>query len=76
MARDKRQRFLALAESRTQHVLEDLRLVANLANKRNYDYTDGEARQIFRAIEKEMEAARTKFADASRDQRKHFRLNT
>lgn len=74
MARDKRGRFLALAEARTQRVLEDLRLLGNLANKGNYDYTEAEARQIIRAVEKELETLKEKFAESARETRPKFRL--
>ena len=75
MARDKRERFLALAESRTQRVLEDIRLLGNLANKANYEYTDDEVRQIFRAVEKELENLKAKFSMSARQRRADFKLH-
>ena len=75
MARDKRERFLALAESRTQRVLEDIRLLGNLANKANYEYTDDEVRQIFRAVEKELESLKAKFSMSARQRRADFKLH-
>lgn len=74
MARNKRDRFLALAEARTQRVLDNLRLIGNLGNSRNYEYNEAEVRQIFRAIEKEVEVAKSRFASGSGRSANPFRL--
>ena len=36
----RKQRFIRLATYRTNLVLEKLRILGNLSNKTNYDYTD------------------------------------
>lgn len=74
MARNKRDRFLALAEARTQRVLDNLRLIGNLGNSRNYEYNEAEVRQIFRAIEKELEVAKSRFSSGSGRSPSPFRL--
>ncbi len=38
-----------------------MRLVANLANKRNYTYTEEHAKQILDALEAEMRQVKAKF---------------
>ena len=57
----KRERFVRIAESRTNRILDQLKLLGNCANKHNYDYTDEDVRKIFSAIEKEVKVAKGKF---------------
>ncbi len=58
----KRERFVRLAEARTNKIIDMLRLLGNCANKANYDYTDADVQKIFVALEKEIKLAKTKFA--------------
>ena len=44
--RDREKKFLELAETRVNKVLEGMRLIGNLSNKRNYDYTDDQIKKI------------------------------
>jgi len=43
-------RFVRIAEKRTQRVLESLRLLGQCSNKRSYEYTDEQVNKIFREI--------------------------
>ena len=52
MAESKRDRFVRIVENRTNKILDMLRLLANCANKSNYDYDDDDIKQIFAAIDK------------------------
>ena len=58
----KRDRFVRLAEARTNKIIDMIRLLGNCANKANYDYTDADVQKIFSALEKEIKHAKTKFA--------------
>lgn len=58
---NKRERFVRIAEARTNKILDMLRLLGNCSNKSNYDYTDEDVKQIFAAIDKEVKAARNAF---------------
>ena len=53
--------FRRLAKSRGERVLKDLRLLGNLSNKNNYEYTDSEISAIFSAIEEELRIAKLGF---------------
>lgn len=55
-------RFVRIAEARTNKILEMLRLLGNCSSKTNYDYTDADVRKIFDAIERELRAAKNKFS--------------
>ena len=57
----KRERFVRLAEARTNKILDMLKLLGNCASKSNYEYTDEDIRKIFGAIEREMKNSRNKF---------------
>lgn len=72
--RDKRERFLALAESRVNRLLKDIRLVGNLGNRANYHYTSEEVRKMFVAIESEVKAARRRFDERTDSAEAGFKL--
>ena len=68
--RDKRDRFVDLAEKRVNKLIKEIRLVGNLANKNNYEYEDSEAQAILRAIEQEVKTLRLRFEQSKKkDQR-------
>ena len=46
----KRDRFVRLAEKRTENVLNGIRLLSNLANTSNYDYTEADVNKIVKAL--------------------------
>ena len=58
----KRERFVRIAEARTNKILNMIRLLGNCASKNNYEYSDEDIKQIFNAIEKELRAAKAKFS--------------
>ena len=72
--RDRRERFVTLAEARTDKAIKAIRLVGNLSNRSNYEYSDKDAAQIVRALEAEVKALRAKFADASAGRDTSFKL--
>ena len=57
----KRERFIRLAEARTNKLLEMMRLLGNCSSKSNYDYTDEDVKKIFTALEKELKNTKNKF---------------
>jgi hypothetical protein len=58
---DKANRFERLAERRVTEVLRKLRLIGNLANRRNYTYTEVHAKQIIEALEAELRQVKARF---------------
>lgn len=58
----KEERFLRLAESRMNELIDKFRLVGNLADKRNYSYSDEQAKQILKALEEELRNLKAKFS--------------
>lgn len=57
----KRERFVRIAEARTNKILEMMRLLGNCSSKSNYDYSEEDIRKIFTALEKEMKNTKNKF---------------
>jgi len=65
----KHERFIRVAESRTNKILDLIRLLGNCSNKANYDYTDDDVRNIFETIEKELDNAKQRYIFIDRDNR-------
>lgn len=74
--RDRRERFVALAEARTDRALEAIRLLGNLSNRSNYEYTQADVSQILRALDSEIKSLRSRFAEVDGGPDRSFRLKT
>ncbi|GAB3437892.1 hypothetical protein NX773_19505 [Massilia solisilvae] len=72
--RDPRAKFLELANARVSRTIKDLRLVGNLLNRKNYEYTNDEAKKIIRALEAELDILKLKLKNQSNDKDEVFRL--
>lgn len=57
----KRERFVRLAEARTNKLLEMMKLLGNCSSKTNYEYTEDDVKQIFSALEKELKNTKNRF---------------
>lgn len=69
---NKKERFIRIAELRTSKIIESLISLSKLSNKNNYDYSERELRQIFRAIDQQLNS--TKLAFKQQDKNKTFKL--
>lgn len=72
--RDKRERFVSLAEARTDKAIKAVRSLANLSNRANYEYTDDDVQQIVRALDHELKALRLKFQQSGGSGGNTFKL--
>lgn len=59
---EKSHRFERLAERRVAEAIKKLRLIGNLSNRSNYDYSAEHVKQMFLAMERELKAAKDRFA--------------
>lgn len=66
----KKERFVRIAEARTNKIIDMIRLLGNCSNKGNYSYTDEDVRKIFSAIEAELKIAKSKFTEADMSDKK------
>jgi hypothetical protein len=70
----KRDKFVRIAQRRTNVTLRFLRLIGNLADRRNYDYTDEHVQLIFNAIDQEVRSMKAKFRSDAGDAFKTFKF--
>jgi hypothetical protein len=71
---DRRAKFVRLAESRTKKALKAIRVIGNLANRSQYEYSDADTRKIIAALTSEVEALRNRLSDADRKKSFEFKL--
>lgn len=57
----KRERFLSVAETRTNSILEKIRILGNCSNRSLYEYSKDEIDKIFRAIQDKLNETKTRF---------------
>ena len=69
----KRERFVRLAEARTNKILEMMRLLGNCASKSNYEYSEDDVKEIFTALERELRNTKNKFIEVEQKECK-FKL--
>lgn len=58
---EKRAKFTRLANNRVNIVLDKLRLIGNLSDKRYYEYTDQDVKAIISSIQKEFSSVKNRF---------------
>lgn len=75
MAESKRERFVRLAEARTNKILDMMKLLGNCSSKSNYEYTEEDVKKIFGAIEREMKNTRAKFNGSDIQKEDRFTLS-
>lgn len=67
MNKDKRERFIRIAEARTNKIIKMIRLLSNCSNKSAYEYNDDDVKKIFATLERELKQARLKFGEDGKD---------
>jgi hypothetical protein len=72
--RDKRNKFIDLAEARVNRAIKDIRLIGNLSNRSAYEYGEDDVRKIFKALQKELESAKARFGGDTDTREEGFRL--
>jgi len=71
----KADRFARLAQPRTTNVLRSIRILGNLSNTSNYEYTPAQVSKIFGAIREQLDIAESKFdARAGKRASEKFKL--
>lgn len=72
--RDPRERFVTLANNRVTAAIHQIRLIGNLANKKNYEYSAQDTAKITRALQKELDELKDKFKGEKNDGSRIFSL--
>lgn len=73
-ARDKRAKFVSLAESRTAAAIKAIRVIAKLGNQSHYDYSEADVRKIVAALNKEVDAMKARMMSSGGKETVEFKL--
>ena len=71
---EKREKFIKLAEGRTQLALDAIRKIGNLSNSRAYDFTDSDVRSIVKALRDATSEVERKFSSSAGESPNKFKL--
>jgi hypothetical protein len=71
---EKREKFVRLAEGRTQSALDAIRKIGNLSNRRAYDYDDNDIKKIIKTLREATNEVERKFGSSSSDGINKFKL--
>ncbi|MGF0102681.1 hypothetical protein [Bariatricus sp. SGI.019] len=71
----KRDKFVRLAEARTNKIIDMLQLLSNCSNSNVYDYTQQDVDKIFNAIDAEVKEAKKKFSKIESKKSTRFTLD-
>lgn len=73
--RDKRAKFIELANQRVSKALEQIRLVGNLANRATYEFSEDDAKKIIKTLQKAVNNTKARFEDGGGAPDRTFRLD-
>ena len=74
MAETKKEKFVRIAEARTNKIIDMIKLLGNCSNTSAYEYTQADIDQIFSAIETEVREAKKRFAKVDGTRNTKFSL--
>jgi ribosomal protein L7/L12 len=70
----KREKFVELAESRTVNAIKAIRVIGKLGNKNAYQFDDTDVSKIIRALNKEIEALKSRMSSSGGKESVEFKL--
>ncbi len=70
----KREKFVELAESRTRNAIKAIRIIAKLGNRNAYDYSEADVKKIAAALDKEVEALKSRMLSTGSKDVVEFKL--
>jgi ribosomal protein L7/L12 len=73
-ANEKREKFVNMAESRTKNAIKAIRVIAKLGNKNAYQYDDSDVKKIASALNREVEALKTRMSASGGKEGVDFKL--
>lgn len=74
MEEDKRTKFVRIAESRTNKIINMIRLLGNCSNTASYEYEDKDVDKIFSTLEVELKEAKKRFQNSEIKRNGEFKL--
>lgn len=71
----KRDKFVRLAEARTNKILEMIALLGNCSNTNVYEYTQKDIDKIFKTIQSQLDETKKRFSKSGTTQNSRFTLD-
>lgn len=65
---------MELANKRVNKAIKDIKLISNLSNRQNYQYSEEQARKIIRALQHEVDMVKQSFLSSDNDSQSVFKL--
>jgi hypothetical protein len=72
----KREKFVELAERRTTNAIRAIRVLAKLGNRSAYEFDDSDVRKIVNALNKEVDALKTRMSASGSKDAVDFKLDS
>jgi hypothetical protein len=72
--KDKRAKFVELAQSRTTNAIRAIRVIGKLGNKSAYQYDDADVAKIVKALSREVEALKSRLGQKTGKEEVEFTL--
>jgi hypothetical protein len=69
-----RERFVRIAEARTQKIIDMIELLGNCSNQYNYEYTQKDVEKMFSAIESALKTSKARFTTESTNKDTRFKF--
>ncbi len=73
-SRDKRAKFVELAQNRTTNAIRAIRVIGKLGNPAAYDYDESDVKKIASALTKEVDALRARMLTRGTKETVEFKL--
>jgi len=73
MKESKSDKFIRIAEARTNKIINMIKLLGNCSNTNTYEYNRDDVKKIFGVIEEELKIAKSKF-DKTNNKDEKFKL--
>ena len=71
---ERRDKFVKLAEARTNNALKQIKLIGNLSNRGNYSFTEKDVDKIYNTLQKEIKTMKDRFSNSSNSSKNSFKL--
>lgn len=75
MGENKQEKFERLAEKRMTEAIKKIRLIGNLSNKNNYEYTNEHIKEMISTLENEIQILKNKFKQEEMEQEVSFKFS-
>lgn len=72
--RDRRRKFVELAEKRTVNAIKAIRVIGKLGNKAHYQYDEADVKKIVNALSREVDALKARMLSTDSKETVDFKL--